>query len=492
MIKKVVALFIITSISLMIASMHDVHSLETKAQTSDDLWKTEILSSIEDSHYEQLVSAIVIDANTGQILLQTNEDTEFPVGGLTKLMLLYITFEEINKMDNDFYLGSKVTASSIVRKYSEQFTYWNAMDMYKDVDYNLQSLIESIAVYSANDASVAIAEHLKGSENKFVNYMNERALLMGIDSTFYNVTGLNNNEVLNRDIYNELDEPEIEKDVLNELSAKEVALLSYKLVKDFPEVISYTALDEVQHPKIQNRIDYSSNGLLDDLKNEPNILPYPFEYPGVFGLMTGQMDKGEDTYYSYVNYYEQDADNKFITVVCTKSNHLEEELSRGDQIVRDDYDPYDRFRITTEILDYLKNYEKVIINNDRLTENSETLSIPVYKGKSKSVKYEISGEQYVYYDNPDQLEFSISIKQDDQFFNKNKLIAPLEKGTTIGQANIKVKNIDINYITENQEENLTYDIVLSEDVNRANIFKLIGIEISETITNFVDWIISLF
>lgn len=127
---------------------------------------------------------ILYEANTGQILYSKNADTKLPIASVTKTMSLLLFAEAIDK--GKLTLEEKVKASGEAAK-TEGSTIW----LTAGEEMTVAELLEAVIVNSANDACVALAEHISGSEATFVKLMNKRAKELKMTSTRYkNCTGL--------------------------------------------------------------------------------------------------------------------------------------------------------------------------------------------------------------------------------------------------------------------------------------------------------------
>lgn len=123
-------------------------------------------------------------AEDGQILQEKNIDEKLPIASMTKVMTLILTFEELDK--NAITLDEKVIASETAAAMGGSQVF-----IEEGGAYTIDSLIKSIVVASANDASVLMAERISGSEAEFVKRMNEKANSLGLKNTnFKNATGL--------------------------------------------------------------------------------------------------------------------------------------------------------------------------------------------------------------------------------------------------------------------------------------------------------------
>ncbi len=129
-------------------------------------------------------SAILMEAHTGQILLEKNPHKELPMASVTKLMTLLLALEAVDR--GDVKLTDMVTVS-------EHAWHMGGSQIYLEPgeSMSMKEMLISIAVGSANDASVAVAEHLDGTMEAFVDSMNQRAKALGLANThFANPTGL--------------------------------------------------------------------------------------------------------------------------------------------------------------------------------------------------------------------------------------------------------------------------------------------------------------
>lgn len=133
---------------------------------------------------KQAVSAIVMDAATGTVLFEKNSDAKLPPASVTKVMTMLLTMEAIE--------SGKAKLIDKIRT-SERAASMGGSQIFLEPgeEMSLEEMLKAIALGSANDASVAVAEHLAGSEEEFVRLMNERAQELGMRNThFVNCNGL--------------------------------------------------------------------------------------------------------------------------------------------------------------------------------------------------------------------------------------------------------------------------------------------------------------
>lgn len=129
-------------------------------------------------------SYILTDYDTGTVMAEYNADEPYPIASVTKVMTMLICMEAINSGKISF--DDMVTASDHACSMGGSQIYLEPGEQ-----MSVRDMIKSIAVGSANDASVAMAEHIMGSEQSFVDAMNERAKSLGMNNThFVNCNGL--------------------------------------------------------------------------------------------------------------------------------------------------------------------------------------------------------------------------------------------------------------------------------------------------------------
>lgn len=129
-------------------------------------------------------SACLVDYSSGEVLFEKDADKHLPIASMVKMMTILLTLDEIDagRLDEEDMITTSENASGMGG--SQVF-----IDPY--VEYKAGELLKSVIIASANDASVALAEHICGSEKTFVAKMNERAKDLGMNDTNYvNCTGL--------------------------------------------------------------------------------------------------------------------------------------------------------------------------------------------------------------------------------------------------------------------------------------------------------------
>nr|WP_229843099.1 D-alanyl-D-alanine carboxypeptidase family protein [Halomonas urumqiensis] len=154
-------------------------------------------------------SWILMDADSGKVLVEHNADERLPPASLTKLMTAYLVEREINR--GNIAMDDMVTVSEKAWR-----TGGSKMFIEVDTQVSVSDLLQGIIIVSGNDASVAIAEHLAGGETSFADLMNQHATRLGLHNTnFQNATGLPGESHYS--------------------TARDMALLSQHIINDYPE-----------------------------------------------------------------------------------------------------------------------------------------------------------------------------------------------------------------------------------------------------------------
>ncbi|WP_086481324.1 D-alanyl-D-alanine carboxypeptidase family protein [Oceanospirillum sanctuarii] len=157
-------------------------------------------------------SYILIDADSGRILVNHNADKRLPPASLTKMMTAYLVESEISKHNLSPEDKVRVSVKAWKAPGSRMFI--------KEGDFvAIQDLLKGIIIQSGNDASIAVAEHIGGSEAAFADLMTQHAQMMGMENTqFLNATGLPKEGHYS--------------------SAHDLAILANHIINDFPDLYS--------------------------------------------------------------------------------------------------------------------------------------------------------------------------------------------------------------------------------------------------------------
>jgi len=271
------------------------------------------------------VAYIVMDHNSGAILAAKNEDERRAPASLTKLMTSYVVFQRIKEefisLEDDVKISEKAWKTGGSRSFIE------VGKMIK-----LKDLLRGMIVQSGNDASVALAEHVAGSEGTFVLFMNDYADQLGMkNSRFENSSGLPH-----KDQYT---------------TAKDIAILSSAMIRDFPDFYKWYSEKEFTYNNI----------------TQPNRNKLLWSDSTVDGLKTG---------------YTQKAGYCLVTSAKRVGMRL-------ISVVLGSESPTVRFTETEKLLDYgFRFFETQSVDDI-------SQKVPVYKSEKSSIKVGVEDSTYL-------------------------------------------------------------------------------------------------
>lgn len=198
-------------------------------------------------------SAVLIEGSTGSIIYEKNKDEKLKPASITKIMTLLLIFEAVDS--GKIKLTDEVSVSEYAASMGGSQVYLEPFET-----QTVDTMIKCISIASANDASVAMAELIAGSETEFVARMNDKAKELGmLNTNFVNCCGL---------------------DVDNHYStAYDVALMSKELITKHPEISNYSTvwMDNITHTTRKGQSEFG-------LTNTNKLIKH---YNGITGLKTG-------------------------------------------------------------------------------------------------------------------------------------------------------------------------------------------------------------
>ncbi|MBS4216697.1 MULTISPECIES: D-alanyl-D-alanine carboxypeptidase family protein [Neobacillus] len=387
--------------------------------------------------------AILVDAESGKVLYEKNADNVMGIASMTKMMTEYLLLDAIKhgkvKWDQEY------NVSDLVYKISQDRALSN-VPLRQDGTYKIRELYEAMVIYSANAATIAIAETIAGSETNFVKMMNEKAKRLGLkDYKFVNSSGLNNAEY--RGMHPE-GTGETEENVM---SPRAVASLAFHLINEYPEVLKTASI-----PKKTFR-EGTSDAI--NMINWNWMLPsLDYGYKGVDGLKTGTTDFAG---YCFTGTASRDG-KRFITVV----QNAKDASGKGDYKAR--------FDETKKMFDYAfaNTTKETIVPKHYQVKGHKT--IPVIKGKNDQVKVYTKSAINMIIENGEKENYKPILVLDKNKINKKgELTAPIKKGDKVGYLTLEPKNGDkVNFLTEEGKGKVQVDVIAAQDVEKANWFVL--------------------
>ena len=198
-------------------------------------------------------SAVLMEASTGQIIYEKNSNTSVAPASITKIMTLLLIFDALQ--DGSIKLTDEVTVSEHAASMGGSQVFLEPMEV-----QTVDTMIKCISMASANDACVSMAEYIGGTEEAFVEKMNERAAGLGMQNThFVNSCGLDTDGHVS--------------------SAMDVALMSRELINKYPEIHNYSTvwMDTITHVTRRGESDFT-------LTNTNKLIK---QYEWATGLKTG-------------------------------------------------------------------------------------------------------------------------------------------------------------------------------------------------------------
>ncbi|WIG26381.1 serine-type D-Ala-D-Ala carboxypeptidase DacF [Bacillus toyonensis] len=318
---------------------------------------------------EQASSAIVIEQDTGKVLFDKNPNEKLPPASMTKIMTMLLIMEQVEK--GKLKLNDKVRASEHAASMGGSQIFLEPGE-----EMTVNEMLKGIAIASGNDASVAVAEHIAGSEEGFVNMMNKKAKDLGLKNThFQNPTGLPA-----KDHYS---------------TANDMAIMARELMK-YPLIRKYTGKYE----------DY----LREDtdkkfwLVNTNKLVRF---YPGVDGVKTGFTTEAK---YCLTASAEKNG-MRVISVVMGAPTSKE----RNNQV--------------TKLLDYAFGQ---YMTKKMYTRGEKIKTVQVGKGKKEKVDLVASDNVSLLMKKGENMD---KVKQ--EVIAEKKVKAPIKKGDALGTLVIK-------------------------------------------------------
>ena len=333
-------------------------------------------------------SHILQDFNTGRVLAENNADAKLAPASLTKILTVYVVFKEIK--NGHLKLDDKVTISQNAWKTEGSKMFIQVNDQVK-----VEDLLKGVIIQSGNDASVALAEHVAGNEATFAELMNQHAARLGmVNSHFENSDGLPSES--------------------HYTSARDLAILSSALIKEFPEFYPWFSQKDFTYNKItqQNR-----NMLLSRDQS-------------VDGVKTGHT---EEAGYCLVASALRDGMRLISVVMGTESVNARANENQN-----------------------LLNYGFRFFESHRLYEGKKAIQESrIWKGDTETLQLGLTEDLYVTIPRRRYNDLKATINVDKQ------IIAPVKMGDKLGSVTVKLKD----------ELVATKDLVALKDVEKGGIFR---------------------
>lgn len=389
-------------------------------------------------------SAIAVDASSGKILYEKNSKTPIEVGSITHLLTAYLVYEAISEgklnLDTDVDISDyayNLTANPYITNLPLEAR-----------RYTVEELLEASLLVSANSATIALAEKVAGSEENFVKMMKDKLKEWKItDATILNATGtdtrlldgtIDENNTVDSTESTEISEKKSkdkkDKDTENKFSAYALAVITYHLLKDYPQIIDITSKPKGNFAGIELG---NYNLMLEGL---------PSFRSGVDGLKTGGSEKGGASFVATTT----EKGVRLITVVLG----VEQEAN----------DPYIRFSLTSSLMSYVsQNFVQTVLVQKGEAYKSSQVNI---KDGKQNTEVAVASEDFVIIERiGNQAEAKLKFSAEHPEFQ-----APMKKGTEIGTLTyIDPEPIGQGYL-ENKQPSIS--MVTGKKVEKAIFFKV--------------------
>ncbi|RQH04681.1 D-alanyl-D-alanine carboxypeptidase family protein [Paraburkholderia dinghuensis] len=313
-------------------------------------------------------SWVLVDATANQVLASANADERVEPASLTKLMTAYLTFEALQtkKISMDQVIEPSEAVRRVTNAESRMFIEAN-----KPV--SVHDLVYGMIVQSGNDAAIALAELVGGSESNFVNMMNAEAQKLGMTHTrFADVNGM--------------------PDPNHYTTAADLATLSTHLIRDYPEYYSIFSVKDFTYNKIK----------------QPNRNRLLWIDSSVDGLKTGHTQAAG-----------------YCLISSAKRPLAGGGARRLVSVMMGEEKEHDRVQDSLKML----NYGYSAYDTTRIYQANQTIATPrVFKGAADTVKAGVTKDQYV------TLPKGAADKAKPQVELTSPLIAPIAQGQQVGTA----------------------------------------------------------
>ncbi len=333
-------------------------------------------------------SYILQDYNTGKVIAENNADAKLAPASLTKIMTVFVVFNEIK--NGHLKLDDKVTISQNAWKTSGSKMFIKVNDQVK-----VEDLLKGVIIQSGNDASVALAEHVAGNEATFAEMMNQHAARLGMaNSHFENSDGLPSDS--------------------HYTSARDLAILTTALIKEFPEFYPWFSQKEFTY----NNITQQNRNLL--LSRDESV----------DGVKTGHTDEAG---YCLVASALRNGMRLISVVMGTESENARANANQT-----------------------LLNYGFRFFESHRLYQGNTSISdTRIWKGATDTLQLGLAEDLYVTIPRRSYNDLKATVT-----INK-KILAPVKAGDKLGLVTVALKN----------ETVITKDLVALKAVEEGGIFR---------------------
>lgn len=350
-------------------------------------------------------SAILINSQNGQILLEQDADIKVPVGDFSKLILAYLVLQAVD--EGKVSLDDQVNLSNQAYELSQNYQVDN-VPLRQDYPYQVKELLKMVAMMGANGATLALSQVIDMDQTQVIEQMNQ--LLKGWGLSEYNLVNITG-------LPSDIEEGQSE---INQISARDLATITYRLLHDFPEYETYASAGAYDLKKGDDN-PFTVN-------NQNVYLEGEWKIEGVKGLA---LYESTDASYSQVIHYQQGQEELVAILLGQKSEEF-------DAV---------RFSLT-QMLEYgMTTYETKTL----LTQGSPTEDLPQIKVQGGQVE----NASLIYKDNlvlsvvkgDNQEEISYDYILDEAFSQgRSVLKAPIASNQVVGKVTAVLQGQNVSFI----------------------------------------------
>ena len=318
--------------------------------------------------------AYLIDVLSGKVLLKKNEKEKISPASITKIMTTIVAFDLIKK--GELKLDEKIRISKKAWRMSSKG--YSSMFIMPGDKVSVENLLKGIIIVSGNDACVALAQGIAGTEEEFVNMMNSMAKKIGLPNTkFSNSSGLFNEN--------------------NYSTAEDIAKMSIYLINKFPKLYEYYKIKKFKW-------DRTGGAPI----TQGNRNPILYKDMGGDGLKTGHL---EDSGYSLAATIKKD-ERRILSVISGLNSKNE------------------RSRETVRLLSYAKNRFDLL----KINKQDENFQIKTWNLKPKKVQLSLANDVYLTIPKRQKSKIKIEIEHKDKI-----LKTVVKEGQPVSKLNIFLK-----------------------------------------------------
>jgi len=319
--------------------------------------------------------AYLIDVLSGKVLLKKNENEKISPASITKIMTTIVAFDLIKK--GELKLDEKIRISKKAWRMSSKG--YSSMFIMPGDKVSVENLLKGIIIVSGNDACVALAQGIAGTEEEFVNMMNSMAKKIGLPNTkFSNSSGLFNEN--------------------NYSTAEDIAKMSIYLINNFPKLYEYYKIKKFKW-------DRTGGAPI----TQGNRNPILYKDMGGDGLKTGHL---EDSGYSLAATIKKD-ERRILSVISGLNSKNE------------------RSRETVRLLSYAKNRFDLL----KINKQDENFKIKTWNLKPKTVQLILADDVFLTIPKRQKSKIKIEIEHRDRI-----LKSVVKKGQPVSKLNIYFEN----------------------------------------------------